>query len=111
MIYTTHYYDQNYSFCSHSVTLTSTSALAELVKVGTDVYVADDTNGNIHRIEYVRMDHEGDVQLKVSSGNVTEWFWVNCPTDSISLAQEGATWTYVDHRKMEGYYSDVACRK
>ena len=40
------------------ITLTSTSALAELVKVGTDVYVADDTNGNIHRIEYARMDHE-----------------------------------------------------
>ena len=62
-------------------------------------------------IEYVRKDYEGDVQIKVTSQGATEWYWVKCDTDRISFAGENYNgWEYVDHRKMEGYYSDVACR-
>ena len=92
------------------ITLSATSSLAELIKVSNDVYVADDADGNIHRIEYIRQDHEGDVQVKVNVRDEETYYWVNCKEDRISIGGDGFQgWDYVDHRKMQGYYSDVAC--
>ena len=93
-------------------TISVAPAFAELSRIGTDRYVADDVDGNSHLITYVRQDHEGDVQVKVSLNGNTNYFWVDCSSDRISLGGDGYQgWNYVDHRKMEGYYSDVACRK
>ena len=93
-------------------TVTVAPAFAELTRIGTDRYAAQDVNGNTHLIEYIRMDNEGDVQISVNlNGNFTH-YWVNCSNDRISIAGDGFNgWDYVDHRKMQGYYSDVACRK
>ena len=92
------------------VTLTATSSLAELVKLSEDMYLAEDARGNVHRIQYVRMDHEGDVQIKVQLGNEVGYFWFNCRDDRYSRGGDAFNgWHYVDHRNMVGYYSDVAC--
>ena len=86
-------------------------ASAELVRLGTDQYSALDGNNNTHYITYVRQDYEGDVQVKVSMNGTTVYYWVSCKDDQISEAGDNFDgWRYVDHRKMEGYYSDVACR-
>ena len=79
-------------------------------RVGEDRYSAVDAKGATHYITYVRKDHEGDVQVKVTQNGNTNYFWVDCSTDRISVGGDGYNgWEYVDHRKMEGYYSDVAC--
>ena len=89
-----------------------TPALAELNRLGTDQYSAVDSNNNTHYITYVRKDYEGDVQIKVSMNGNVVYFWVDCSSDQISVGGDDFNgWRYVDHRKMEGYYSDVACRK
>ena len=87
-------------------------ASAELIRLGTDQYRALDSNNNTHYITYVRKDYEGDVQIKVNMNGDVAYFWVSCSTDQISLAGDDFNgWNFVDHRKMEGYYSDVACRQ
>ena len=87
-----------------------TPAIAGLTRIAPDRYSAVDSNNETHYITYIRMDHEGDVQLQVDVGQGTVYFWVNCSTDRISLGGDAYNgWDYVDHRKMEGYYSDVAC--
>ncbi len=87
-------------------------AFAGLNRIGTDRYSAVDANNQTHYITYVRMDHEGDVQVRVDHGGATEYYWVSCNDDRISLGGDGFNgWDYVDHRKMQGYYSDVACRR
>ena len=87
-------------------------ASAELVRLGTDQYSALDGKDNTHYITYVRQDYEGDVQIKVSMNGDVAYFWIDCKSDQISLAGDNFNgWNYVDHRKMEGYYSDVACRR
>ena len=87
-------------------------ASAELTRIGEDIYSAVDAKGATHYITYVRRDFEGDVQVKVSQNGITNYFWVSCSDDRISLAGDAYDgWDYVDHRKMEGYYSDVACRR
>ena len=89
-----------------------TPALAGLNRIGEDFYYAVDSEENTHYITYVRQDHEGDVQIRVSVNNNVAYFWVNCSEDRISAAGDNFNgWKYVDHRKMEGYYSDVACRQ
>ena len=93
-------------------TITIAPAFAELSKVGPDRYTARDVKGRTHYITYVRQDFEGDVQLEVTLSGQTEYYWVDCSTDQISIGGDAYDgWNYVDHRKMEGYYSDVACRK
>ena len=83
---------------------------AEVNRIGEDRYSAVDAQGDTHYITYVRQDHEGDVQIKVTQKGYTNYFWVSCSNDKISLGGEDFQgWDYVDHRKMEGYYSDVAC--
>ncbi len=83
---------------------------AELNRIGEDRYAAVDAKGATHYITYVRQDHEGDVQVKVTQNGNTHYFWVDCSNDRISLGGDDYQgWEYVDHRKMEGYYSDVAC--
>ena len=87
-------------------------AFADLTRVGTDQYTATDSKSNVHNITYVRKDYEGDVQIKVSYNGNTEYYWISCQYDQISSGGDAFDgWTYVDHRKMQGYYSDVACRK
>ena len=84
----------------------------DLNRIGEDFYSAIDSKGNTHYITYVRQDHEGDVQIRVSMNSDEQYYWVNCKTDRISVAGDNFDgWKYVDHRKMEGYYSDVACRQ
>ena len=91
-------------------TLSIAPALAEINRIGEDRYAATDAKGATHYITYVRRDHEGDVQVKVTQNGNTNYFWVSCSSDRISVAGDGYQgWDYVDHRKMEGYYSDVAC--
>ena len=86
-------------------------AFADLTRVATDRYTATDSDNNVHTITYVRKDFEGDVQLRVTRKGQEYYYWVSCKTDSISIAGDDFDgWNYVDHRKMEGYYSDVACR-
>ena len=87
-------------------------AEAQLKNVGGDMWTATDGEGKTHRIEYVRKDHEGDVQLRVLVTGLGEtYYWVDCTDDTISVAgDEFDGWSEVDHRNMEGYYSDVACR-
>ena len=95
-----------------ALTMMSVSpAMAEVNRLGNDRYSAVDVKGLTHYITYVRQDHEGDVQVKVSvSGDVT-YYWVSCDDDRISVGGDSYNgWDYVDHRNMEGYYSDVACR-
>lgn len=93
-------------------TVSVAPAMAELSRIGTDRYVATDVNNKSHYITYVRQDHEGDVQVKVSVNGTETYYWVNCNTDRISVGGDGFNgWEYVDHRKMQGYYSDVACRR
>ena len=91
-------------------TLSIAPASAEINRIGEDRYSAADAKGDTHYITYVRRDYEGDVQVKVSLNGNTNYFWVNCSSDKMSIAGDGYQgWDYVDHRKMEGYYSDVAC--
>ena len=91
-------------------TLSIAPASAEINRIGEDRYAATDAKGATHYITYVRQDHEGDVQVKVSQNGNTHYFWVDCSSDRISLGGDNYNgWNYVDHRKMEGYYSDVAC--
>ena len=92
-------------------TLAIAPVSAELRRLGTDSYVAYDAKDRAHYIDYVRMDHEGDVLVEVNVERDTVYFWINCRDDRISAAGDAFNgWDYVDHRKMEGYYSDVACR-
>lgn len=92
--------------------VTVAPAFASLQRISTDRYYATDANNDTHYIDYVRMDHEGDVQIRVTVNGNSVYHWVNCRTDQISLAGDLFDgWEYVDHRKMQGYYSDVACRQ
>ena len=93
-------------------TISIAPASAQLNRVAEDVYSAVDAKGATHYITYVRRDFEGDVQVKVTQNGNTHYFWVSCSDDRISLGGDDYNgWRYVDHRKMEGYYSDVACRR
>ena len=95
-----------------ALTMMSVSpAMAEVNRLGNDRYSAVDAKGRTHYITYVRRDRDGDVQVKVNiSGDVT-YYWVSCDDDRISVGGDDFDgWDYVDHRKMQGYYSDVACR-
>lgn len=83
---------------------------AEIRRISEGYYVATDSSDRSHYIDYVRMDHEGDVQIRVIVNGDTQYYWVSCVDDRISIAGDDYNgWHYVDHRKMEGYYSDVAC--
>lgn len=92
--------------------LSATSSFAGLAKLSEDLYAANDDLDNVHRIEYIRKDHEGDVQLKINVKDTEFYVWVNCKEDRIAVAGDDFDgWDYVDHRKMEGWYSDVACER
>ena len=95
-----------------SVIFGAMPAEATLRNVGGDMWTAVDANGSTHSIQYVRQDHEGDVQVRVLvQGRGETFYWIDCTQDLISVGgPDFDGWSYVDHRKMEGYYSDVACR-
>lgn len=97
-------------------TLTAFSAVApaqaEPTRVGQDVWSAYDSSNNEHVITVVRQDREGDylVEVKAPGSNFVANYWIDCKKDIIVEAREGAQWEAIDHRKMQGWYSDVACR-
>ena len=93
-------------------TMSAVPAMAQLTRISNDTFVAEDAQDRVHIIQYIRQDHEGDVQVKVTVGSNVMYYWVNCSQDRISKGGDYFDgWDYVDHRKMEGYYSDVACRR
>ena len=71
-------------------------------------FMAQDEKGQTHSIETVRQDREGDyyIDVQVNNGPKT-YYWIDCAKDLIS---DNGAWREVDHRKMEGYYSDATCR-
>lgn len=86
------------------------AANARPKKIGTDTWRAYDSNNRAHTIIVNYVDREGDVSITVKTrGDSTDW-WIDCDDDLISFASVDAEWEPVDHRKMEGWYSDVACR-
>ena len=87
-------------------------AEATPVRVAQDVWSAYDSDNNEHVITVERQDREGDflIRVNVPARQVTQSFWIDCRNDLIGEARTDASWEAVDHRKMEGWYSDVACR-
>ena len=92
-------------------------AVAQPYQVFEDTWAAPAATGGEHIISVERVDREGDVLITVrrnsARGLITEQYWINCENDLIAYVQPGAEyypWSQVDHRKMEGWYSDVACR-
>ena len=88
-------------------------AEATPVRVDQDIWSAYDSNNNEHIIKVEAQDREGDILIKVRvpAAGPIKYFWIDCAKDIISV--DGAAygeWYAVDHRKMEGWYSDVACR-
>jgi hypothetical protein len=85
------------------------AANAKPKRIATDTWRAYDEGNNAHTIKVNYVDREGDVSITVRArGNSTDW-WINCENDLIAFASVDAEWEPVDHRKMEGWYSDVAC--
>jgi len=92
-------------------------AVAQPYRVLQDVWAAPAADGTEHIIAVERVDREGDVLITVrrntSNGIAAEQYWIDCENDWIAYVREGAEsypWSEIDHRKMEGWYSDVACR-
>ena len=88
------------------------AANAEPIRIAEDVWSAYDSRNNEHIIKVEFQDRAGDMLIEVSvpaKRLVTE-FWIDCRLDVIAEARPDAQWFPVDHRKMEGWYSDVACR-
>ena len=60
-------------------------------------------------VEVLRQDSEGDILVELT--NVRDirvgYAWVDCSSDIISI--DGDDWKPVDHRKHEGWWSDIAC--
>ena len=87
-------------------------AEAAPVRVAQDVWSAYDDNNNEHIIKVERQDREGDflIEVSVPARRTSQHYWVDCAQDLIALPGADSQWYGVDHRKMEGWYSDVACR-
>lgn len=60
-------------------------------------------------VDVVRQDREGDILLNVTDerDNLISHVWMSCDDDKISYG--GEPWERVDHRKIEGWISDIAC--
>ena len=92
-------------------------AVAQPYRVLQDVWAAPAADGTEHIIAVERVDREGDVLITVrrnsSNGIIADQYWIACKNDMIAYVREGANsypWYNVDHRNMDGWYSDVACR-
>ena len=88
-------------------------ASAEIFNLGGGLYMATADDGSAVNIEIDHVDHEGDrymnLQLfEVGEGMVSSNAWVKC--DSNQILHAGMNWQNVDHRTMNGYIWDVACR-
>lgn len=94
-----------------SLTMASPALADNPKQIAKDAWIANDSDGVGHLIEVKRMDREGDVLIWVSTTKdlTPVQYWVRCSNDTISEARADATWTFVDHRKMVGWYSDAAC--
>ena len=87
-------------------------ASAEPIRMFQDVWAAPAGDGTQHVIVVERVDRAGDTLITVGNGSGSTQFWIDCDTDSIATVVPGADsypWRPVDHRLMEGWYSDVAC--
>ena len=95
-----------------SVIFNAMPAEAEPVRIAQDVWSAYDSSNNEHIIKVERQDREGDflIEVSVPAKREVQEFWIDCRQDLIAVARTDARWEAVDHRKMEGWYSDVACR-
>ena len=95
-----------------SVIFNAMPAEAAPVRVAQDVWSAYDSNNNEHIIKVERQDREGDflIEVNVPARQTSQYYWVDCAQDLMSLPGADSQWYGVDHRKMEGWYSDVACR-
>ena len=91
---------------------TTSPAKAEPVRIAQDVWSAYDSANNEHIIKVERQDRAGDflIEVSVPAKREVQEFWIDCRQDLIAEARVDARWEAIDHRKMEGWYSDVACR-
>ena len=87
-------------------------AQAEPIRIAQDTWSAYDSANNEHIIKVELQDREGDylIEVIVPAKRTVVEFWIDCRQDVIAEARPDAQWSPVDHRKMEGWYSDVACR-
>jgi len=62
-------------------------------------------------VEVIRQDSEGDILIELTdmTDRRLSYAWIDCDQDLISY--NGGEWSYVDHRKHEGWYSDIACNR
>ena len=77
---------------------------------GTWMFTPEDTGSDsIYFADVIRQDAEGDVLVELTNiyGTREGYAWFRCSTDQASV--NGADWEYVDHRKHEGWWSDIAC--
>jgi hypothetical protein len=87
-------------------------ASAQPTRIGQDTWSAYDDRGQEHVIKVEFQDREGDYRIEVRQLAVNEvtTYWIDCNRDIIQVAGTSNPWSNIDHRKMEGWYSDVACR-
>jgi hypothetical protein len=94
-----------------SIVFSVSPVSAELVKTGSNTFVATDADDNTHLITVVRQDKDGDMVVRVVTSNGgEERYWIDCERD-IAHLQGGNEWFEIDHRTMVGWYSDAACRR
>ena len=87
-------------------------AQAEPIRIAEAVWSAYDSRTTEHMLKVELQDRAGDILIEVSvpAKRMATEFWIDCRLDVIAEARTDAQWFPVDHRKMEGWYSDVACR-
>ena len=88
-----------------------TSASASPQRVAADTWSAYDDQGQEHVIKVNHQDKEGDymIEVRIPDQYETTYYWIDCKRDWIHAIGDD-DWDVIDHRKMEGWYSDVACR-
>ena len=92
----------------------SAPASAELFNTGNGTYMAMSQDGSALTIEIDHVDNEGDrwMSLGFVAGPGAAYeetgAWVRCQDNLIQHA--GENWQAVDHRTLNGYVWDVACR-
>mgnify|MGYP001578154085 FL=1 len=92
----------------------SAPASAELFNTGNGTYLAVAENGASITIELDHVDNEGDRWMvlglveKPGAAYEESGAWVRCQDNIIAHSGEG--WKAVDHRTVNGYIWDVACR-
>jgi hypothetical protein len=92
----------------------SAPASAELISIGNDTYLTMTDDGAAITIELDHVDQVGDrwmvlgVVEKPGATYEESGAWVRCQDNLIQ--HSGGEWQAVDHRTVNGYIWDVACR-